>query len=362
MPERETTHDHRHPGPAPHSSSPSSRPRASGPAASSPSGSGCRGGPSGGTSTGCGSWAIPCRRRWARTAGTGWSPGRPCRRSCSTTRRRWRSRSGCGPGPGTPSRASTRRPYGRWPSWNRSCRRRLRHRVSTLQAATTPLTSGDGASIAPETLTVMASAVAGQERLRFAYRAGDGTRLAAPDSSRTGWCRPAAAGISSRTTSTARTGVRSGSTGSPNPSPRAPGSRRASCRRGARRSICGSRCTRRQETYDVRRDLRGARGVRRGPAARVARCARAARRPAAAGCGPPSADSVEWLAVRLAMVDCEFTVHEPAELVECVRELGGRLSRAADGGPPGPEPRGDPVDTLCHEGRSCGRLPEEGDW
>jgi predicted DNA-binding transcriptional regulator YafY len=52
---------------------------------------------------------------------------------------------------------------------------RLRHRVSTLQAATTPLTSGDGASIAPETLIVMASTVAGHERLRFAYRAGDGT-------------------------------------------------------------------------------------------------------------------------------------------------------------------------------------------
>uniref|UniRef100_UPI000372FC71 helix-turn-helix transcriptional regulator n=1 Tax=Streptomyces sp. TOR3209 TaxID=1073567 RepID=UPI000372FC71 len=52
---------------------------------------------------------------------------------------------------------------------------RLRHRVATLQAATTPLTSGDGPSIAPETLTVMASTVAGRERLRFAYRAGDGT-------------------------------------------------------------------------------------------------------------------------------------------------------------------------------------------
>jgi len=52
---------------------------------------------------------------------------------------------------------------------------RLRHRVSTLQAATTALTSGDGASIAPETLTVMASTVAGRERQRFAYRSGDGT-------------------------------------------------------------------------------------------------------------------------------------------------------------------------------------------
>ncbi len=40
-------------------------------------------------------------------------------------------------------------------------------------------------------------------------------------------------------------------------------------------------------------------------------------------------DAVEWLAVRLAMVDCEFTVHEPAELVRCVRDLGGRLTRAA---------------------------------
>lgn len=52
---------------------------------------------------------------------------------------------------------------------------RLRHRVSTLQAATMPLTGGDGASIATETLTVLASATAGQERLRFRYRSGDGT-------------------------------------------------------------------------------------------------------------------------------------------------------------------------------------------
>ncbi|AOW87466.1 MULTISPECIES: helix-turn-helix transcriptional regulator [Streptomyces] len=53
---------------------------------------------------------------------------------------------------------------------------RLRHRVTTLHAATTPLTGGDGPGIDPGTLTVMASAVAGQERLRFAYRAADGTQ------------------------------------------------------------------------------------------------------------------------------------------------------------------------------------------
>ncbi|MFG2159741.1 helix-turn-helix transcriptional regulator [Streptomyces olivaceus] len=53
---------------------------------------------------------------------------------------------------------------------------RLRHRVTTFHAATTPLTGGDGPGIDPGTLTVMASAVAGQERLRFAYRAADGTQ------------------------------------------------------------------------------------------------------------------------------------------------------------------------------------------
>lgn len=37
-----------------------------------------------------------------------------------------------------------------------------------------PLTRGDGSTIDPQTLTVMASAVTGRERLRFAYRAGDG--------------------------------------------------------------------------------------------------------------------------------------------------------------------------------------------
>lgn len=42
-------------------------------------------------------------------------------------------------------------------------------------------------------------------------------------------------------------------------------------------------------------------------------------------------DSVEWLAMRLAVVDCAFTVHGPPELVGYVRELGARLTRAAGG-------------------------------
>jgi len=43
-----------------------------------------------------------------------------------------------------------------------------------------------------------------------------------------------------------------------------------------------------------------------------------------------SSDSMEWLAVRLALADCEFTVHQPPELVAYIGDLGARLSRAAD--------------------------------
>ncbi|MET8698427.1 YafY family protein [Kitasatospora sp. NPDC004723] len=53
---------------------------------------------------------------------------------------------------------------------------RLRHRVATLDRATLPLLSGDGPTVDPEDLTVLAGAVANRERLRFAYRAGDGAK------------------------------------------------------------------------------------------------------------------------------------------------------------------------------------------
>ena len=41
-----------------------------------------------------------------------------------------------------------------------------------------------------------------------------------------------------------------------------------------------------------------------------------------------SDDSLDWLAVRVAMVGVDFEVHEPPELVERVRELAARLERA----------------------------------
>ncbi|MFG2882359.1 helix-turn-helix transcriptional regulator [Streptomyces sp. NPDC048297] len=211
---------------------------------------------------------------------------------------------------------------------------RLRHRVSTLQAATTALTSGDGASIAPETLTVMASTVAGHERLRFAYRDKDGgesRRLTEPhrlvstgrrwylvayDLDRDDWRTFRV----DRVNDPFATGVRF----APRELPE------GDAAQYLRRSI-----RRRQETYAF--------AVRfAAPAETVS-----TRVPQWIGAPEPegedeggdtcvlrgtSGDPVEWLAVRLAMAGCEFTVLEPGELVESVRELGGRLSRAGGAG------------------------------
>ncbi|MCL6732916.1 helix-turn-helix transcriptional regulator [Streptomyces neyagawaensis] len=206
---------------------------------------------------------------------------------------------------------------------------RLRHRVSTLQAATTPLTSGDGATVTPETLTVMASAVAGNERLRFAYRARDGADsrrhcepyrlvstgrrwyLVAYDLDRADW----------RTFRVDRV-----------QEPFATGARFAprELPTGDAAEYLKQSMQRRQETYTFEVTFAAPREVV------------AARLPA--WFGSPEAvdehscrvrastgDAVEWFAVRLAVLGYEFTVHEPPELVEYVRELGARLTRAAGG-------------------------------
>ncbi|MFI6401528.1 helix-turn-helix transcriptional regulator [Streptomyces sp. NPDC050548] len=206
---------------------------------------------------------------------------------------------------------------------------RLRHRVATLQAATTALTSGDGASIAPETLTVMASTVAGHERLRFAYRAKDGTEsrrvtepyrlvstgrrwyLVAYDLDREDWRTFRVDRVSEPFATGARFAPRELPTGS--------------AAEYLRRSMY-----RQQESYEYTVTFAA-------PADVVA-----ARVPGWMGTPEPldahscrlratTGDEVRWLAARLALLEFEFTVQEPAELVRCVRELGQRLSRAAGG-------------------------------
>ncbi|CAM5454164.1 helix-turn-helix transcriptional regulator [Streptomyces purpurascens] len=210
---------------------------------------------------------------------------------------------------------------------------RLRHRVTTLQAATMPLTSGDGPSIAPETLTVMASTVAGHERLRFAYRAADGTEsrrltepyrlvstgrrwyLVAYDIDRDDWRTFRVDRVSEPFATGARFVPRELPTGS--------------AAEFLRQSM-----QRQQQTYDFEVTFAA-------PADFVA-----ARLPK--WLGTPEAlddnscrlrgsagDQVQWVAFRLAMLECDFVVREPAELVRAVRELGARLSKAAGDGDAG---------------------------
>ncbi|MFJ5777883.1 helix-turn-helix transcriptional regulator [Streptomyces sp. NPDC093094] len=203
---------------------------------------------------------------------------------------------------------------------------RLRHRVTTLQAATTQLTSGDGPSIAPETLIVMASTVAGHERLRFAYRAKDGTgsrRLTEPyrlvstgrrwylvayDLDRADWRTFRVDRVSEPFATGARFAPRQLPDGS--------------ATEYLRRSI-----GRRQETYEFTVVLDAS--------------AEAVAAKLPAWIGPPeplgadrcrlratTADPVEWLSMRLATLGYDFTVQSPPELVACVRELGARMTRA----------------------------------
>jgi len=209
---------------------------------------------------------------------------------------------------------------------------RLRHRVSTLQAATTPLTSGDGASIAPETLTVIASTVAGHERLRFAYRASDGAEsrrltepyrlvstgrrwyLVAYDLDRADWRTFRV----DRLTEPFATGARFAPRELPT---------------GDAAEYLRQSMQRHQESYTI--DV-----TFYAPAQTVA-----TKVPAWLGTPEPIdpttsrlratvTDPVEWTAVRLAMTGMEFKVREPTELAEYVRELGERLVRGGgrDGG------------------------------
>ncbi|MEV6022557.1 YafY family protein [Streptomyces sp. NPDC052036] len=218
---------------------------------------------------------------------------------------------------------------------------RLRHRVATLQTATTALTSGDGASIAPETLTVMASTIAGGERLRFAYRAKDGTEsrrltepyrlvstgrrwyLVAYDLERDDW----------RTFRVDRVGapLATGVRFTPRELPA------KSAAEYLRRSMY-----RRQETYEFEATFAASADL---VAARLPRWFDEPEPLDEHNCRlrGTANDSVEWLAIRLAMVDCPFTVHAPPELVARTRDLGARLSRAAGAGPSreeGPDPAG----------------------
>ncbi|MEU5167550.1 helix-turn-helix transcriptional regulator [Streptomyces mutomycini] len=206
---------------------------------------------------------------------------------------------------------------------------RLRHRVSSLQNATVPLTRGDGATIDPRTLTLIASAVTARERLRFGYRARDGAAskrqaepyrlvstgsrwyLVAYDLEREDWRTFRV----DRVSEPFATGARF----TPRELP-------AESEDGAE-LLARSRSRTQPElhidvTFEAPADFVGA------------------RLPAELGALEPSGEhrcrlrassmsSLEWVALRLALVDCAFEAHGPPELVEHLGVLGARLSRAA---------------------------------
>lgn len=206
---------------------------------------------------------------------------------------------------------------------------RLRHRVATLQAATIPLTSGDGAMIAPETLTVIASATAGTERLRFHYRAADGTEsrrsvepyrlvatgrrwyLVAYDTDRDAWRTFRVDRVSEPFATGARFAPREVPEGD--------------AAEFLRRSMSSWG---RAAAYEM--DVEFSASVE-DVASRVPAVVGTPVALPGGGCRlrATSSESVEWVAARLATVGFEFRVRGPAELVSAVRELGARMVRGA---------------------------------
>ncbi|WP_411082680.1 helix-turn-helix transcriptional regulator [Streptomyces sp. cmx-18-6] len=224
---------------------------------------------------------------------------------------------------------------------------RLRHRVSALQNATVPLTRGDGSTIDPRTLTTLASATSGQERLRFTYRSADGTetkRQVEP-------CRLVSAGQRwylvaydvlredwrtfrvDRVTEPFATGARF----TPRPFPEEDGG--ADTGDGIGEGGGAGDTTGNAARYFARamagRQPELRLDVRFGAPAEFV----AARLPPTLGAPEAdgedacrlrssSTDSLEWVAQRLAMVECEFTVQGPPQLVAYLENLGARLTRA----------------------------------
>ncbi|MGW9449955.1 helix-turn-helix transcriptional regulator [Streptomyces sp. NPDC055632] len=200
---------------------------------------------------------------------------------------------------------------------------RLRHRVSTLQNATIPLTRGDGATVAPATLTALAGTVTGREKLRFGYRAGDGAEtkrlvepyrlvstgyrwyLVAYDLGREDW----------RTFRVDRVSdpLATGARFTPRELPA-----------GDAAQMLTRSMARSQPELDL--DVSFEAPADFVTARLPSHLAPAATGPASCRLRARAADSVEWLALRLALVDAPFTIHGPEPLRAYVENLADRLT------------------------------------
>ncbi|WP_067826493.1 helix-turn-helix transcriptional regulator [Actinomadura kijaniata] len=204
---------------------------------------------------------------------------------------------------------------------------RLRHRVSTLNAATVPLPTVDGPSVDPDVLAVVASAAAAGERLRFRYRAADGSEgrrrvepyrlvasgrrwyLLAYDNGRDDW----RVFRVDRMAEPFATGERFAERVPPEGDP----AEFVRDKLYSSAPVYEADVTLRMPVEQVRVRL-GERGLdleARGPDSCRLR---------------GYADTLEWLAARLIMLGCEFEVHGPPELRDHLGELGARALRAAN--------------------------------
>ncbi|OPC77058.1 transcriptional regulator [Embleya scabrispora] len=207
---------------------------------------------------------------------------------------------------------------------------RLRGRVRALTGATVPLVVS-GPTVEPETLAVLAGVIANHEKLRFVYRTAGGvqsTRLVEPnrlvsagrrwyfvayDDDRADWrsfrvdrmgdLRPTGARVAARTLPdrdaaayVERTRLAAAPTHRADATLYAPAEQIAARLGDALDLEAGTRL----EAID------------------------------AESCRLTGyVDTLEWLAFRLSMLGCEFEVHQPPELREHLRALGGRITRAA---------------------------------
>jgi predicted DNA-binding transcriptional regulator YafY len=202
---------------------------------------------------------------------------------------------------------------------------RLRHRVRALDVATVPV-PGDGPTLDPDVLTVLAGAVAGGERVRFAYRAVDGReseRLVEPhrmvaaarrwylvafDVDRDDW----------RTfrVDRVRQPVATGWRAAPRAAPFEDAAAYVTARLYGRAPTYRAVATVEAPAAYVAARLRDTGAEVESVDQDTCRL----RIPA---------DTLEWLAFRLTLLDRDFQVHEPPELAAHVRALATRLSRAA---------------------------------
>ncbi|MBV6701610.1 YafY family transcriptional regulator [Kitasatospora aureofaciens] len=205
---------------------------------------------------------------------------------------------------------------------------RLRHRVGALNTATLPLLSGDGPTVDPDDLTVLAGAVTNHERLRFAYRARDGAEtrrhveperlvsagrrwyLVGYDLDRDDWRLFRV----DRLSKPFATGARF----TPRPLPAEDAAMYVASKLRPRSPTHTMVATVHRPAAEVETWMPWTGQYQVEPIDDESCLLRS------------HADSLRWLATGLLLLDCEFEVHEPPELITHLRTLAARANRAAD--------------------------------